>query len=228
MGILGNLFKGSNASEPVNEAPLNMIKEVESHHVEATPGKVLNLTKGGVLDLTKQAPSLVKMRVAAGWDMARVGRDFDLDLCALLLDENGRAVKRGYNTCVYYGDKNTKGMFLDGDNLTGEGDGDDENIYVTLPEVPADTHRIVFAVVIYQGASRRQHFSGVKNAFVRLVDVDAGEKEVCRYNLTEDGGKNTAVVFAELFREGNGWNFKAIGEYYHASIADLKNMYARR
>ena len=186
---------------------------------------ILNLKKNDILDLTKTAPALNKMRVAAGWDVNRgtTGLDYDLDLCAILLDNKGKLVK-SINNCVYYGSKTSKGIRLDGDNLTGEGDGDDENIFVTLDKIPSEVDKIVFNVVIYEAKSRKQSFQYVENAYVRIVNEQSGI-EICKYNLSEDGGDNTAVIFAELYRENNNWNFRAIGDYKKASISKLKKMY---
>lgn len=187
---------------------------------------ILNLNKNDILDLTKAAPTLNKLKIAAGWDVNTgfFGNSYDLDLCAILVNENGKLIKNE-NPCVYYGKKASKGIYLDGDNLTGEGDGDDENIYVTLSEIPSQVKRIIFNVVIYNGKSKKQKFSKVKNAYVRILNTDNRNEEICRYNLSNDGGDNTAVVFAELIRNGSNWEFKAIGEYKQASIEQLLNTY---
>lgn len=187
---------------------------------------ILNLKKNDILDLTKAAPGLNNIRVAAGWDVnsGLFGGSFDLDLCAILLDKNNRPAS-GINSCVYYGKKQSEGIYLDGDNLTGEGDGDDENIYVTLSQIPSQVERIVFNVVIYNGIAKKQKFSKVKNAYVRIVDTSKNDEEICRYNLTDDGGDNTAVVFAELYKNGSSWEFKAIGDYKKASIEALVREY---
>lgn len=221
MGLFKNLFNSDemkNASQQSTPVPQADI------HSTSLPNGGLNLTKGNILDLTKQEPTLENIRVAAGWDMVKKGNDYDLDLCALLLDKHGHLTK-SCNACVYFGKKKSKGIFLDKDNLTGEGDGDDENIFVSLSKIPKDVKKIVFAVVIYN-PTRFQGFSGVKNAFVRLVNTDERDKEICRYDLTEDGGKNTAVIFAELYREEGNWKFKAVGELCKASISELKNKYS--
>lgn len=187
---------------------------------------ILNLKKNDILDLSKAAPGLNKIRVAAGWDVntGLFGGSFDLDLCAILLDANDKPVS-GINHCVYYGKKKSEGIYLDGDNLTGEGDGDDENIYVTLSQIPDQVKRIVFNVVIYNGIAKKQKFSKVKNAYVRIVDSEKRDEEICRYNLTDDGGDNTAVIFAELYKNGSSWEFKAIGNYKRASIENLVREY---
>lgn len=228
MGLFSNIFKGKNSSStgvPTNpgpiQAPLNTYKAPEN---QPSVG-ILNLKKNDILNLSKASPNLHKIRVAAGWDVnCSYGSDYDLDLCAFLLDRNGKPVKTTQNM-VFYGKKNATGIFLDGDNLTGEGDGDDENIYVTLNELHPNVERIVFNVVIYQAKSRSQYFGKVKNAYVRIVDESNNGREMCRYSLSNDGGRNTAVVFAELYKENGSWNFRAIGEYTNGSIQDLFNNY---
>lgn len=110
-------------------------------------------------------------------------------------------------------------MYLDKDNLTGEGDEDDENIFVNLDEISSEVEKIVFAVVIYNANGKS--FRGVKNAYVRLVNTDDGDREICRYNLTKDGGEHTAVVVAELYRDMGAWSFKARGEYENETIHSL-------
>lgn len=190
--------------------------------------EMLNLKKNDILDLTKKNPALKNVVLAAGWDVAKkgffgLGKDYDLDLTAILLDENGRILRS--NGVIYYGNKRGRGIFLHGDNLTGEGEGDDEKISVSLRELPVNCKKIVFAVTIYDAVARRQSFNKVKNAYVRLLDSDKNDAVICRYNLSEDGGNNTCIKFAELNKENDEWQFKAIGEFLHASIQDLSNMY---
>lgn len=190
---------------------------------------ILDLTKGDILDLSKEpAASFTSMKVSAGWDVnKRGGSDYDLDLCAFLLNDEGSLI-RSHEPVVYYGKKDsTPGIRLDGDNLTGEGDGDDENIFVSLNKVPSDCQRIVFCVVIYEGSARHQQFGDVKNAYVRLVNTEdkRHEQELCRYSLSEDGGNNTAVHFCELDRTNGNWTFKAVGDYMNATISDIKRKF---
>ncbi len=194
-------------------------KEPEQTKMEkppAVPG--LNLEKDGILNLDKVSPDLRNLRLAAGWDMVRFGDDYDLDLCAYLLDSNGNPIRTD-NPCIYYGKKRAVGIHLDKDNLTGEGDGDDENIFVNLNEISSEVEKIVFAVVIYN--AKGKSFRGVKNAYVRLVNTDDEDREICRYNLTQDGGGHTAVVVAELYRDMGTWSFKARGEYENETIHSL-------
>ena len=150
---------------------------------------------------------------------------FRFDLVAFLIDESGRLTQKATNV-VYYGDKSSQGIHLDHDNLTGAGDGDDENMFVNFNQVSSDVKQIVVAVVIYSGKERKQNFGQVRNAYVRLVDESQRpERELVRFNLTEDGGNATAVKFAELNRTDNGWTFKAVGDYFKASIGELAKAY---
>ena len=213
MGLfnLGNNHSSNTQSTaPTTTAPA---QEVSS------TGGMLNLQKNQFLDLNKANVNLSNMRLAAGWDVSRGRGNYDLDICAILLDANGR-----YYDKVYYGDKNANGVRLDGDNLTGAGEGDDENIYVNISKLSSSVKRIVLAVCIYSARSRGQSFKYVENAYVRLVDESTG-KEVCRYNLSNDGGDATAVIFAELYENNGSWNFKAIGETCNASIDDIARRY---
>lgn len=184
---------------------------------------ILNLQKNDILDLTKRNPSLNNVIVGAGWDVSRRGADIDLDLVALLLDENGKLIKR--KGLVYFGSKKSQGIYLTGDNLTGEGDGDDERIIVTLSNLPQECTKVIFSVVIYGAKRRRQNFGMVQNSYVRLLDADNREKEICRFNLKENGGDNTGILFAELYREGSDWNFKALGNLLQVTIEDLEREY---
>ena len=190
---------------------------------------VLNLKKNDILDLTKRDPSLNKLRLCAGWDVASKGifgifkQDFDLDLSAILLDKNNKILKK--NGIVYYGNLKGTGLFLHGDNLTGEGDGDDEMISISLNNIPNDCERIIFAVTIYDGIERNQSFGKVKNAYVRLLNEDKNDEEICRYNLTEAVGDNTAIVFAELNKINGQWSFKAVGDLFRGSLQTLANRF---
>lgn len=209
MGILSNLFKHEETAITTNNV-------APSSTPVASTG-ILNLNKGDVLDLTKSNPNLTKVHAAAGWDVAAHGKDYDLDLCAYLLNSKGDVVHT-----VYYADKDYDGIFLDKDNLTGEGDGDDENIHVVLDKLPVKITRIIFGVVIYEAKHRGQKFDKVKNAYVRLCDEADHDKEICRYQITENGGDNTAIEVASLNKDSNNhWSFQAIGTYSKDSISSL-------
>ena len=189
---------------------------------------LLNLQKNDILDLSKKDPSL-KNILLGGWDVAKkgffgFGADYDLDLIALLLGEDGKLIKSS-KSVIYYNDMVGQGIKLHGDNRTGEGEGDDEKISISLDKLPIECKKVVFAVTIYDAVRRRQSFSKVKNAYVRLVNEDKGNEEICRYNLTEDGGNNTGIIFAELFKENGNWQFKAIGKLLDATVSTLSQMY---
>lgn len=225
MGLFGfGKNKETNNIEPTISTESTVSTEPTREVKQPTNG-ILNLKKNDVLDLTKADPTLNQIRVAAGWDVSKHGNgDYDLDLCAIMVDKNNKIVKN-CNSLIYYGEKTSTGIYLDQDNLTGEGEGDDENIHVKLNKIPDNIERIIFNVVIYSASARGQSFKHVENAFVRLVDEEKGEKEICRYNLSENGGNNTAVEFVELYRNNNGWAFKTIGNYLKATIKDLKRKY---
>ena len=235
MGLFGNLFgKKQNENNQPNQPNVASQPQYNNGPTYQQPaysqpsysqpqpsGGLLNLKKNDILDLSKSSSSLRKIRVAAGWDVNdRGGSDYDLDLCAFLYDANDNPISSS-NSLIYYGDKRGKNIYLDQDNLTGAGEGDDENIHVDLTNVDPRANKILFCVVIYQANSRNQSFRYVKNAYVRLVDEEAGERELCRYCLTEDGGSNTAVVFAEVFRQNNSWAFRAVGNYSCDTIRSL-------
>ena len=183
---------------------------------------LLNLQKNDILDLSKKDPSLKNILLGGGWDVAKkgffgFGADYDLDLIALLLGEDGKLIKSS-KSVIYYNDMVGQGIKLHGDNRTGEGEGDDEKISISLDKLPIECKKVVFAVTIYDAVRRRQSFSKVKNE-------DKGNEEICRYNLTEDGGNNTGIIFAELFKENGNWQFKAIGKLLDATVSTLSQMY---
>lgn len=180
----------------------------------------LNLQKNDILDLTKKNPGLEKVVLGAGWDVATIGQDFDLDIAAFLLNSNGK-VAQVPNDVIFFNNKLSDGICLEGDNRTGAGDGDDERIQIDLSQIRSDVQKIVFMVTIHEAQSRRQTFGMVNNSYVRLLDVKNNEKEICRFNLKENGSTVTSVVFAELYKDGYDWYFKAIGD---GKIADLNGM----
>ena len=182
---------------------------------------VLNLQKNDILDLTKKNPGLKKVILGAGWDISRNGADFDLDIAAFLLDSNNK-----FNTVsnvIFFNNPNGQGITLGGDNRTGAGDGDDERITIDLSQIRSDIAKIVFVITIHEAQVKRQTFGMVENSYIRLLDAKNNEKEVCRFNLKENGSTATSVIFAELNRKGSEWQFKAIGE---GKIADLNGVLA--
>ncbi|MGL5347571.1 MAG: TerD family protein [Peptostreptococcaceae bacterium] len=180
----------------------------------------LNLQKNDILDLTKKNPGLEKVILGAGWDVASMGQDFDLDIAAFLLNANGK-VSQVPNDVIFFNNKFGDGITLLGDNRTGAGEGDDERIQIDLNQIRSDVQKIVFIVTIHEAQSRRQTFGMVNNSYVRLLDAKNNEKEICRFNLKENGSTVTSIIFAELYKEGYEWYFKAIGD---GKIADLNGM----
>lgn len=182
----------------------------------------INLKKGQKVDLTKTNPGLRNVTVGLGWDVNAytTGGNFDLDTTAFLLGANGQV--RSADDFVFYGNlRHVSGCMEHlGDNLTGVGAGDDEQIKVNLSLVPDAISRIVFAVTIYEADERRQNFGQVSNAFIRIWDEDTGN-ELLRYDLGEDFSIETAAVFGELYKYNGQWKFNAIGSGYQGGLAAL-------
>ena len=182
----------------------------------------VSLKKGQKVDLTKGNAGLTKVLIGLGWDTNKYdgGSDFDLDAAAFLLKGDGKA--RDDKDFVFYGNlKHTSGAVEHlGDNLTGEGDGDDEQIRVDLAAVPADIEKIDFTVTIYEAEERKQNFGQVSNAYIRIVDA-SNDKELIRFDLGEDFSVETAVVVAELYRHGGEWKFNAIGAGFQGGLQAL-------
>ncbi len=182
----------------------------------------ISLTKGQKVDLTKNNPGLKNVLVGLGWDINRFdsGSDFDLDASAFLVQENGKV--SGDQDFIFYSNlEHPSGAVVHlGDNRTGAGDGDDEQITVDLSKVPENVARIAFTVTIYDAESRRQNFGQVANAFIRLVNADTDE-EIVRYDLGEDFSIETAMVVGELYRHNGEWKFNAIGSGYQGGLAAL-------
>lgn len=178
---------------------------------------ILNLKKNDILDLSKVSDKLNIVDVGLGWDTR-----MDLDAIAFLLNDNDKVM-----STVYFGDKESTGVRLNGDNLTGEGDGDDEIITVTFKDVPKAVTKIALYVNIYgatAGFFKKKNFGQVQGAYVRLVNHENG-KELCRYSLTEDGRSYNAFHFANLVRNENGWSFTAIGKGCNGSVSELESIY---
>ncbi len=185
----------------------------------------LSLSKGGNLSLSKQDPNLRKLVVGLGWDARSTdGQDFDLDASAFLLTASGRT--RSDADFIFYNQlKSIEGSVEHtGDNRTGEGDGDDEQIKVNLGLIPADVDKVAITVTIHDAEVRRQNFGQVRNAFIRVVNEDTGA-EVVRFDLGEDFSTETAVIFAEVYRNGAEWKFRAVGQGYAGGLKALCNSY---
>ena len=186
----------------------------------------IQLSKGQRIDLTKTNPALKNIVIGLGWDVKNFdgGEEFDLDASAFLLNVQGKC--RQDTDFIFYNNlKSPEGSVEHtGDNRTGEGDGDDEQIKVHLDKVPTDVDRIAITVTIHDAETRRQNFGQVTNAFVRLVDEDLG-KEILRFDLGEDFSIETAVVFCELYKSGREWKFNAVGSGYQGGLGALVNAY---
>ncbi|MET7796577.1 TerD family protein [Streptomyces decoyicus] len=181
----------------------------------------VSLSKGGNVSLTKEAPNLTAVVVGLGWDArTTTGTDFDLDASALLANDQGK-VANDQNFVFFNNLKSPDGSVEHtGDNITGEGEGDDEQIKVNLAAVPADVSKIVFPVSIYDAETRQQSFGQVRNAFIRVVN-QADNNELARYDLSEDASTETAMVFGELYRNGAEWKFRAIGQGYASGLRGI-------
>lgn len=185
----------------------------------------LSLQKGGNLSLTKTDPSLTQIVVGLGWNpRATDGVDFDLDASAFLLNATGTV--RAEGDFIFYNQLKSADGSVEhtGDNRTGAGDGDDEQIKVDLALVPADVDKVAFAVTIHEAGDRGQNFGQVGGAFIRIINETTGE-EVVRYDLAEDAGTETAMIFAELYRHNGEWKFRAIGQGYAGGLKPLAQGY---
>ena len=186
----------------------------------------INLSKGQKISLTKDNPGLKNVIVGIGWDVNAfdTGGDFDLDASAFLLGENGKVT--GQQDFVFYGNQTHQSGSVQhmGDNKTGEGDGDDEQIRIDLGKVPADITRIAFAVTIYDAETRRQNFGQVSNSYIRIFNEENGE-ELLRYDLGEDFSIETAAIFGELYKNNNEWKFNAIGSGFQGGLAAICGNY---
>ncbi|OEV02599.1 TerD family protein [Streptomyces oceani] len=181
----------------------------------------VSLSKGGNVSLTKEAPGLTAVMVGLGWDArSTTGADFDLDASALLVNAEGK-VTNDQNFVFFNNLKSPDGSVEHtGDNLTGEGEGDDELVKVNLAGVPADVDKIVFPVSVYEAEARQQSFGQVRNAYIRVVN-QADSNELARYDLTEDASTETAMVFGELYRHGTEWKFRAVGQGYASGLRGI-------
>ena len=182
----------------------------------------VSLKKGQKVDLTKGNPGLSKILIGLGWDTNKYdgGFDFDLDAAAFLLGASGK-VNSDEDFVFYNNLKHASGSVEHlGDNLTGAGEGDDEQIKIDLAMVPANIEKIDFTVTIHEAESRKQNFGQVSNAFIRVVD-EANNKELIRYDLGEDFSIETAVVVGEIYRNNGEWKFNAIGSGFQGGLAAL-------
>lgn len=181
----------------------------------------VSLSKGGNVSLSKEAPGLSEVLVGLGWD-PRVtdGAEFDLDASIFVCGENGKVLND--SSFIFYNNKTSQDGTIEhlGDNRSGAGEGDDEQAAIKLIGLAADVKKLVFAVTIHEAESRKQNFGQVSNAFIRVVNKADG-KEIARYDLSEDASTETAMVFGELYRHGDEFKFKAIGQGFTGGLKPL-------
>lgn len=186
----------------------------------------INLSKGQKVSLTKGNPGLKNIMIGLGWDVNAFdsGADFDLDAACFMADDSGRCPTE--KEFIFYGNlEHSSGAVKHmGDNLTGGGDGDDEQIMIDLSLMPENISKIAFTVTIYDADNRRQNFGQVSNSFIRVVDQATGE-EIVRYDLGEDFSIETAIVVGELYRNNGEWKFNAIGSGFQGGLAALCGHY---
>ncbi|MDA3132474.1 chemical-damaging agent resistance protein C [Atlantibacter hermannii] len=185
----------------------------------------VSLVKGGNVSLTKEAPTMNIAMAGLGWD-ARVtdGQGFDLDASVFMVGEDGKVLSD--SSFIFFNNKLSACGSVEhqGDNRTGEGDGDDEQIKVDLTKVPAEVKKLVFAVTIYDAEARKQNFGMVSNSYMRIFNNDNGS-EIARFDLSEDASTETAMVFGELYRHGAEWKFKAVGQGFAGGLSALASQH---
>lgn len=186
---------------------------------------VVSLVKGGNVSLTKEAPTMSVAMVGLGWD-ARVtdGEDFDLDASVFIVGDNDKVLSDAY--FVFFNNKTSPCGSVEhqGDNRTGQGDGDDEQVKISLTKIPAEVKKLVFSVTIYDAEKRKQNFGMVNNSYIRIYNND-NNQEIARFDLTEDASTETAMIFGELYRHGSEWKFKAVGQGFAGGLSALASQY---
>ena len=188
----------------------------------------INLSKGERISLEKVAPGLVKIFIGLGWDInvTDTGADFDIDASIFLLDSNEKLISDKH--FIFYNNPTSpdseQSIQQRGDNRTGAGEGDDEIIDVNLKTVPSDVSKMALTVTIHEADKRQQNFGQVSNAFVRIVNLE-NEKEIIRYDLTEDFSVETALIMAELYRKDGEWRMNAVGAGYEGGLQALVERY---
>lgn len=183
------------------------------------------LSKGGNVSLSKEDPGLTRVLVGLGWDTRSTdGAEFDLDASVFMLNADGKV--RSDSDFIFYNNlKSVDGSVEHlGDNRTGAGEGDDEQVVVDLPQVPPEVDKMAVTVTIHEADQRRQNFGMVSNAFMRVVNEQTGV-EIARYDLTEDASTETAMIFGEIYRHGAEWKFRAVGQGYAGGLGPLARNY---
>ena len=185
----------------------------------------VTLVKGGNVSLSKEAPGLTNILVGLGWDVrTTTGADYDLDASAIMLGDSGKVLSDSH--FVFFNNLTSPDGTVEhtGDNLTGEGEGDDELIKVNLQGMAPNVTKIVFPVSIYDADARSQNFGQVQNAYIRIVN-EVDNAEIARFDLSEDASTETAMVFGEVYRHGSDWKFRAVGQGYASGLAGIARDY---
>ena len=185
----------------------------------------VSLSKGGNVSLSKTVPTLQSILVGLGWEARETdGVDFDLDASAFLVGENGKV--RSDEDFIFYSQLNSVCGSVEhtGDNRTGEGDGDDEALKINLTKVPAHIKRIIVTATIHDAELHNQNFGQVEDAFMRIVNLD-NDIEIVRFDLSEDYSTETAMIFGEVYRNGDEWKFKAVGQGFSGGLEAMCGRY---
>jgi tellurium resistance protein TerD len=186
----------------------------------------ISLSKGGNVNLSKTAPSMNLVQLGLGWN-PRVtdGKAFDLDAVAFLVGADGKVTQD--SDFIFYNNKTSAcgSVNHNGDNRTGDGDGDDEALTVDLSKVAVNIEKIIFAVTIHEGQANNQNFGQVDKAYIRVLNLDNNSEELARFDLSEDGSVETAMIFGELYRHNGEWKFKAVGQGFAGGLGPLASSY---
>ncbi len=186
----------------------------------------ISLAKGQKISLTKESTGLRNVKIGLGWDAVKKGffsrkKDIDCDASVIMLGADGKL--KSNEDIVYYGNLCHKSGSIksQGDNRTGAGEGDDEQILIVLDSVPEEYEKLEFVVTIYEAKERQQNFGLINNAYIRVIDADKNI-EICRFALTDDYSGMTAMIFGEMYRHNNEWKFNAIGQgTWDGSISEM-------
>ena len=222
MGINFNALNEGSAGQ----APVVVAQDAPSNPVMGIP-----LDKNCLLDLTKRNPGLDKITIGGGWDAAVSGEKYDLDLCAFLLGEDGKVCYTGdklIDSVIYFKHKAAPGIEISPDNTTGDGEGDDEQIKITLSQVAPEVYGIVVCIVIFDAKAKMQTFKKVNNSYIRVLDTANGDTPLTTCLLNDEYATDTAVIAGKLVRDSdnhNDWNFITIGDGKIADINDLLGLY---
>lgn len=181
----------------------------------------ISLSKGGNVSLSKEDPNLKKVIVGLGWDVrATDGAAYDLDASVFIVNEQNKV--RSDSDFIFYNNLRSSDGSVEhtGDNLTGEGEGDDEQVKVDLEKIPSEVNKLVFSVTIHDAETRRQSFGQVSGAFIRVINGESNN-EIVRYDLSEDASTETAMLFGEVYRNKGEWKFRAVGQGFAGGLGPM-------